>query len=149
MSSLLNCPHSVIGLVQIIPLDRVSFKLNGGDLHLGFLRSEAVIEEEGSGDKQGQQEAKKAEGEGSGCGRQGLWLRLRLLRMKVVTTSRGTRKQRSSGGGRCDSKDGRGGWVVLEGKWGKQQRGRRLAAAGQQSPARAAAEESDRGLADG
>ncbi|RZS15222.1 hypothetical protein BHM03_00047037 [Ensete ventricosum] len=30
---------SVIGLVQIIPLDCVSFKLNGGDLHLGFLRS--------------------------------------------------------------------------------------------------------------
>ncbi|RRT37251.1 hypothetical protein B296_00042837 [Ensete ventricosum] len=30
---------SVIGLVQIIPLDCISFKLNGGDLHLGFFRS--------------------------------------------------------------------------------------------------------------
>ncbi|RWV77962.1 hypothetical protein GW17_00061141 [Ensete ventricosum] len=30
---------SVIGLVQIIPLDHISFKLNGDDLHLGFLRS--------------------------------------------------------------------------------------------------------------
>ncbi|RWV80496.1 hypothetical protein GW17_00058230 [Ensete ventricosum] len=33
---------SVIGLVQIAPLDRVSFKLNGGDLHLGFLRKELL-----------------------------------------------------------------------------------------------------------
>ncbi|RRT46134.1 hypothetical protein B296_00051545 [Ensete ventricosum] len=29
-------------LVPIVPLDRVSFKLNGGDLHLGFLRKELL-----------------------------------------------------------------------------------------------------------
>ncbi|RRT82386.1 hypothetical protein B296_00001312 [Ensete ventricosum] len=32
-----------------------------------------------------------------------------------TTTSRGSRKQESSGGGRCASKDGRGGWAALEG----------------------------------
>ncbi|RRT32515.1 hypothetical protein B296_00023643 [Ensete ventricosum] len=70
---------SVIGLVQIIPLDCISFKLNGGDLHLGFL-----------------------------------WSPVRLrLRRKATTTTRGSRKQGSSGGGRCDNKDGRGGWATL------------------------------------
>ncbi|RWW68520.1 hypothetical protein BHE74_00023954 [Ensete ventricosum] len=73
-----------------------------------------TIEEEGSDGKHGQQEAEKAEGEGSGCGQRGLWLWLQLLRMKATTTSRGSRKQGSSGGGRCDSKDGKGGWAVLD-----------------------------------
>ncbi|RRT40220.1 hypothetical protein B296_00058642 [Ensete ventricosum] len=35
--------------------------------------------------------------------------------MKVTMSSRGSRKQGSSGGGRCGSKDGRGGWATLEG----------------------------------
>ncbi|RZS07413.1 hypothetical protein BHM03_00038246 [Ensete ventricosum] len=33
---------SVSMLVPIVPLDRISFKLNRGDLHLGFLRSPGV-----------------------------------------------------------------------------------------------------------
>ncbi|RRT72322.1 hypothetical protein B296_00000979 [Ensete ventricosum] len=33
----------------------------------GYMVAEATIEEEGSGGKQGQQEAEKAKGEGSGC----------------------------------------------------------------------------------
>ncbi|RWW42562.1 hypothetical protein BHE74_00051882 [Ensete ventricosum] len=41
-------------------------------------------------------------------------VRLRLRR-KAVAASRGSRKQGSSGGGRCGSKDGRGGWAALEG----------------------------------
>ncbi|RWW42590.1 hypothetical protein BHE74_00051847 [Ensete ventricosum] len=53
-----------------------------------------MIEEEGSDDKQGHQEAEKVEGEGSGCGRRGLWLRLRLLRRKATAISKGSRKQR-------------------------------------------------------
>ncbi|RZR76083.1 hypothetical protein BHM03_00000705 [Ensete ventricosum] len=36
-------------------------------------------------------------------------VRLRLRRK--TATSRGSRKQESSGGGRCASKDGRGGWA--------------------------------------
>ncbi|RRT37527.1 hypothetical protein B296_00049161, partial [Ensete ventricosum] len=36
-----------------------------------YVASEVMIEEEGSGGKQDQQEAEKAEGEGSGCGRRG------------------------------------------------------------------------------
>ncbi|RZS10699.1 hypothetical protein BHM03_00041960 [Ensete ventricosum] len=58
-----------------------------------------MIEEEGSDDKQGQQEAEKAEGEGSGCDQRGLWLRLRLLRRKAAATSKGSRKQRRLKGG--------------------------------------------------
>ncbi|RRT61672.1 hypothetical protein B296_00007836, partial [Ensete ventricosum] len=61
--------------------------------------------------------SKKAEGEDNCCGQRGLWLRLwlRLVKMKAATTSRSSKKQGSSGGGRCDSKDGRGGWAALEG----------------------------------
>ncbi|RRT51501.1 hypothetical protein B296_00023028 [Ensete ventricosum] len=64
-----------------------------------YVVGEAMIEEEGSDDKQGQQEAEKAEGEGSGCDQRGLWLRLRLLRRKAATTSKGSRKQRRLKGG--------------------------------------------------
>ncbi|RZS23338.1 hypothetical protein BHM03_00056237 [Ensete ventricosum] len=35
--------------------------------------------------------------------------------MKAAMSSRGSKKQGSSGGGRCGSKDGRGGWAALEG----------------------------------
>ncbi|RRT42788.1 hypothetical protein B296_00028498 [Ensete ventricosum] len=40
-------------------------------------------------------------------------VRLRLRR-KAVATSRGSRKQGSNDGERCNNKDGRGGWVALE-----------------------------------
>ncbi|RWV84693.1 hypothetical protein GW17_00053574 [Ensete ventricosum] len=46
----------------------------------GYVASEAAIEEEGSGGKQGKQEVKKAEGEGSSYGRvrsAQRWLRMR------------------------------------------------------------------------
>ncbi|RWW66767.1 hypothetical protein BHE74_00025843 [Ensete ventricosum] len=73
-----------------------------------YVAGEVTIKEEGTNSKQGQQEAEKAKGEGNDYGRRGLWLRLQLLRMKAVTTSKGDRKQGSSRGGRCNSKDGRG-----------------------------------------
>ncbi|RWW85224.1 hypothetical protein BHE74_00006119 [Ensete ventricosum] len=113
----------------------------------------AIVEEEGSDDKQ---EIEEAEGEDNDCGRRGLWLRLRRLRLGAMGSRwalkrregtevagecdgslgrlvalkwlrRGVlgfdeqggptrkRKQRSSRRGRCDSKDGRGGWAALEG----------------------------------
>ncbi|RRT85019.1 hypothetical protein B296_00004001 [Ensete ventricosum] len=44
-----------------------------------------------------------------------MWqVRLRLRR-KAAAASRGSRKQGSSGGGRCGSKNGNGGWATLEG----------------------------------
>ncbi|RWV90316.1 hypothetical protein GW17_00047493 [Ensete ventricosum] len=69
---------SVISLVQIIPLDRVSFKLNGGDLYLGFLWRMAGGEEEAAAgghgkDSDGRQEEEAAAGgrvEDSDCRRE-------------------------------------------------------------------------------
>ncbi|RWW67205.1 hypothetical protein BHE74_00025364 [Ensete ventricosum] len=64
---------SVIGLVQIAPLDRVCFKLNGGDLYLGFLRSPVrlLLRRKAAAASRGSR--KQGNSEGGRCGSKDGW----------------------------------------------------------------------------